>query len=59
MKIFKIATYKDFSKEKNNIDLSKTIAFLQEGDFKSADSKKLVGSNYFRTKIESNKNVRK
>ncbi len=51
-KIFKIARYKDFSKEKNTPDLTKTIEFLQNGDFKSADSKKLVKSSYFRAKID-------
>jgi len=52
MQTFKILKYKDFSNEKNRPDLSKTINFLQNGDFKSADSKKLVGSAYFRAKID-------
>ena len=52
MKTFKTIKYKDFSKEKNTPDLSKTIAFLEKGDFKSAESKKLVKSSYFRAKID-------
>jgi len=48
---FQIAKYKNFQ-EPQGIDLSKTINFLRNGDFKSADSKKLSNSNYFRAKID-------
>lgn len=49
---FQIAKYKNFQ-ELHNDELEKTINFLRNGDFKSADSKKLSNSNYFRAKIDS------
>jgi ankyrin repeat protein len=52
MQTFKTIKYKGFKKEKNTPDLPKTIAFLQNGDFQSAESKKLVNTSYFRAKID-------
>ena len=48
---FKIAKHKNFH-EPIGIDLEKTINFLKNGDFKSADSKKLSNSSYFRAKTD-------
>jgi superfamily I DNA/RNA helicase len=48
---FKIAKYKNFQ-EPQGFDLEKTIDFLRNGDFKSADTKKLTNSNYFRAKTD-------
>jgi len=48
VKNYKLAYFKDFKENKN---LSKTINYLKEGDFKSAQTKKLSNSNYFRAKI--------
>jgi len=48
---FKIAKYKNFQ-ESPGVGLEKTINFLKNGDFKSADSKKLSNSDYFRAKID-------
>lgn len=48
---FQIAKYKNFQ-EPLGLDLEKTIDFLRNGDFKSADTKKLSNSNYFRAKTD-------
>lgn len=48
---FKIAKYKNFQ-EPEGFDLEKTINFLRNGDFKSADTKRLTNSNYFRAKTD-------
>ena len=48
---FKIAKYKNLQELEGN-ELEKTINFLRNGDFKSADSKKLSNSDYFRAKID-------
>lgn len=48
---FEIAKYKNFQ-EPQGFDLEKTIDFLRNGDFKSADTKKLTNSNYFRAKTD-------
>lgn len=48
---FQIAKYKNFE-DTYGKEVEKTIEFLKNGDFKSADSKKLSNSNYFRAKID-------
>ena len=45
---FEILKYKNFQMID---DLEKTIEFLKNGDFQSAETKKLTNSNYFRAKI--------
>jgi len=45
---YKLAYFKDF---KSNDRLTKTINYLKVGDFKSAQTKKLTNTNYFRAKI--------
>lgn len=49
---FQIAKYKNFE-DTYGKEVEKTIDFLKNGDFKSANSKKLSNSNYFRAKINS------
>jgi len=44
----KLAYFKDF---KSNENLTKTINYLEAGDFKSAQTKKLTNTNYFRAKV--------
>jgi len=48
---FKIAKYKNFQ-EPDTKEFKKVVNLLSNGDFKSADSKKLSNSNYFRAKID-------
>jgi hypothetical protein len=45
---YKLAYFKGFDKER---DLTKTVNYLKAGDFKSAQTKKLTNSDYFRAKI--------